>query len=253
MMTAESLKVYLSYSQQDKHFAEKLMRELLAQQPNIVLFSPSTIVVGESWIEQIKQQMENANLFVIVFSKNSKDNPWLGYELGYALSQREKKSVRVVPIVVGDAEGVSLNLLWDTSFLTYKDDQSIDKLVRDILSAPQNVTRFETSNEFENEFIYGKRRALDALHRAQSTERFSKERRFVGIFILALTLAVVGSFVWAPIYGGEVAKNIFVLLGSMVTAILSGAVGFYFGRGSSSEPHGGEREGHQTKNGGSNE
>ncbi|MGW8158711.1 MAG: toll/interleukin-1 receptor domain-containing protein [Desulfoprunum sp.] len=102
-MTSDK-KVFLSHSHNDKEFAERLARELIAQGQD-VWFDKWDIQPGDSIVSKIFEEgLANAAAFAIVLSKESVRSSWVREELNVATIRRIEDLVRVIPILKEDVE-----------------------------------------------------------------------------------------------------------------------------------------------------
>jgi hypothetical protein len=79
----EAIRVFLSYSQEDKKFVER-MRNILTHRPDVQLFQPEMLTAGEDWRGRLREELLNCNLFMILLSPDSVNSEWVLSELGAA-------------------------------------------------------------------------------------------------------------------------------------------------------------------------
>src|SRR6266704_145123 len=93
------MRVFLSYSEKDKPFAEKLRAELERRQ--IETWSPETALApGESWANPIRDAIQTSDAVVAILSPESIKSTWVNSELALALSDRMKGNRRpLIPIL----------------------------------------------------------------------------------------------------------------------------------------------------------
>jgi hypothetical protein len=76
--------VFISYNHKDNEIAERLALELVRH--NIKLWKDSwRIGVGDSLIQKIRDGLEGAQFFCVIFSKNSLESEWVKREITAAL------------------------------------------------------------------------------------------------------------------------------------------------------------------------
>ena len=79
----EALRVFLSYAAADRTQAQKLQR-LLAQRPNVRIFTMEALSAGEDWESRLKEELSQCQVFILILSPNSVDSGWVLSELGAA-------------------------------------------------------------------------------------------------------------------------------------------------------------------------
>ena len=93
-------KAFLSYSHADKELATKLANTLRASGVD-VWFDKWDILPGDSLIQKIFEEgLANADVFMVLVSKNSVNSRWVRQELDVALVKRIEGITRVIPVVV---------------------------------------------------------------------------------------------------------------------------------------------------------
>lgn len=90
----KALRVFLSYSEADKTYARKL-RSSLSQRLNLQIFTAETLSAGEDWVSQLKDELSQCDIFVVLLSPDSVDSKWLLHELGAAWALNKP----IIPIV----------------------------------------------------------------------------------------------------------------------------------------------------------
>src|SRR3989339_139439 len=102
-MTSDK-KVFISYSNNDRDFADRLANALMALGQDI-WFAKWDIQPGDSIISKIFEEgLANAKAFAIILSKESVRSSWVREELNQATMYRIENLVRVIPIIKEDVE-----------------------------------------------------------------------------------------------------------------------------------------------------
>src|SRR5512136_1007206 len=89
--------VFISYSRKDIAFA-RLIQESLKQSQVDTWIDWERIPVGEKWWPEIREAIENANVFMFIISNNSIGSNVCKDEIDLAL----KNNKRIIPIIVDD-------------------------------------------------------------------------------------------------------------------------------------------------------
>lgn len=98
---AEPIKVFVSYAQPDRSFAEALVFEL--DRAGVDVWSDRELQFGQLWEEQIASALSAANVFVLVVSPQYLTANWSMVEMGAALA-RAREGAIVVPVTTGPVE-----------------------------------------------------------------------------------------------------------------------------------------------------
>ncbi|MEO1256833.1 MAG: toll/interleukin-1 receptor domain-containing protein [Bacteroidota bacterium] len=92
--------VFVSYSRQDKDFANRLVNRLEIDRRDVWV-DWQDIPRGEQWINEIKSGIENTNNFVFVVTRNSLTSEICHLEIEHA----RKQNKRIIPIIRQKIEG----------------------------------------------------------------------------------------------------------------------------------------------------
>ncbi len=126
-------KVFISHARADRPFAEKLTKVLSAQ--NIETFSDTTLVAGARFEEQVRQQINMADLVILVLSGHTQKSEFIKAEQRAALSGGK----RIVPILLD--QGGRENLVWpliaDRQAIEIDSATDLTKLVETIARDPE--------------------------------------------------------------------------------------------------------------------
>lgn len=91
-------KLFISYSNVDIEFVEKLIKEIELYRVNI-LFDKHELNVGDNIHQKLNELVENCDYFLVVISENSNSSQWLQKEIELAVNSNKK----VLPVIVDDA------------------------------------------------------------------------------------------------------------------------------------------------------
>ena len=93
-----TLRVFLSYAAADSADTLKV-RSLLAQQPNLRIFTRDTLSAGEDWVSKLKNELSSCDIFMVLLSPNSVGSSWVLQELGAAWALEKP----IIPVVTHPA------------------------------------------------------------------------------------------------------------------------------------------------------
>jgi hypothetical protein len=89
--------VFLSHSNQDRGFVDELANELNRHGVR-VWYSPTDIMGGQQWHDEIGSALRRCDWFVIVLSPRSVESPWVKSELMYVFRHNRLRD-RVIPLL----------------------------------------------------------------------------------------------------------------------------------------------------------
>jgi len=98
-----SLRVFVSYSHQDRTLAREIANILRDAGMDAML--DESMQVGEGFHDQIKNFISHAHIFLPVLTKGAGSRKWVQQEIGYAVAMR----VPVAPVAVGSDPGEFLH------------------------------------------------------------------------------------------------------------------------------------------------
>nr|VFK54758.1 MAG: TIR domain-containing protein [Candidatus Kentron sp. TUN]VFK59592.1 MAG: TIR domain-containing protein [Candidatus Kentron sp. TUN] len=76
-------KVFISYSTHDLKQIE-LLREQIARTPIEVFIARDSIPPSQELTSRIKSEIQECDLFIVLWSRNAKDSEWISQEIGQA-------------------------------------------------------------------------------------------------------------------------------------------------------------------------
>jgi hypothetical protein len=101
--TKKPVTIFYSYSHKDEEIRDELEKHLsiLKRQEIISEWHDRKIEGGQEWIEQIDQQLQSANIILLLVSSDFlASNYCYGKELRIAMERHEKGEARVIPIII---------------------------------------------------------------------------------------------------------------------------------------------------------
>jgi HJR/Mrr/RecB family endonuclease len=123
-------KIFISYSYEDKEFAEWL-KDNLQGLGHEIWYDQQEIQLGDSIKKKIIGGIQSSSIFIVILSNSSKNSDWVRYELNSALlSNAINKGIKIFPIKIDDSEIPS-----DLSNYLYADfsksrSQGLDTLIQ---------------------------------------------------------------------------------------------------------------------------
>ncbi|HMX37976.1 MAG TPA: toll/interleukin-1 receptor domain-containing protein [Ferruginibacter sp.] len=104
---ARKLKVFLSYSHEDENMKNILDKNLvmLKRSDKIDVWQDRAIKAGEVWDEQIRRELEAADIILLLISVDFNNSQYIwNKELKTAMERHERGEARVIPIILRTCE-----------------------------------------------------------------------------------------------------------------------------------------------------
>ena len=94
-------KVFISFIHEEEEYAERIhvfIREVLGTAVTSFLASDRyQVLAGDLWLEKIKEELDQAEILVLMLSKSSVKRPWVNFEAGAAWIANKK----IIPVCFG--------------------------------------------------------------------------------------------------------------------------------------------------------
>jgi len=132
-------KVFISYSSKDTTKVEQVKK--IFDNSSIDFFeAEQSILLGESILNEIKSNIKSCDLFLLLWSRNSKKSEWVQKEIGIAIS--EEKSI--IPVILDKKIPVP-DFLKDIKYLKFDDDpeEALELLRRNVFNRAQKKAQQE--------------------------------------------------------------------------------------------------------------
>src|SRR5437660_962693 len=101
--SAQAVKVFYSYAREDEILREDLEKHLfpLTRQKLITTWADTVINAGQNWEEEIKRNLETADIILLLVSANFMASDFCyGFEMQRALQRHQAREARVIPIIL---------------------------------------------------------------------------------------------------------------------------------------------------------
>ncbi len=124
------VKIFISYAREDEKYKDELELRLkpFKMNGNIESWNDREILPGADWDENIKSQIENANVMLFLISPNFIGSDYINaVEIKRALERHQEKEVIIIPIIIRHS---------DFSFLKISKFQALPKDGKPISSWP---------------------------------------------------------------------------------------------------------------------
>lgn len=99
----DPIEVFISYSHQDDELKESFVTHLanLKRQKKITAWSDRAIEGGEEWDTQIKQQLESAQIILLLISPDFMASDYCyDMEMQRAIARHDEGTARVIPVIL---------------------------------------------------------------------------------------------------------------------------------------------------------
>lgn len=169
-------RVFLSYSRNDELYVSYLKKILHDNDLEIITIE-NNVVSDNSIKEAINNAIKAADIFILVFSKNSMNSMYFNYELNYSIGYLNNlKSRTIIPIVLDDVK-----LPFDISSIRYIniDKTNIEKSMDRVLAeVNKSLGRHKAEIEKKIEIAENVERNLDE-YLDEPLKDLKKERKWL--------------------------------------------------------------------------
>ena len=121
------MKVFLSYSEEDREVAKQLSSQL-AKSGFEVWDRAEALFPGDNWPLRIGEALQESNAMVVLISPKSMKSDWVRHEIDYALGSARYKG-RLIPVVLKPTRGMPWIL---KKFPMVQLQQGLPKAIRQI-------------------------------------------------------------------------------------------------------------------------
>lgn len=179
----DSTEIFICYAHEDGLWKNELLDHLRSLQREPIVWSDEQIEGGDDWLKEIEQAMSEAQVAIVLISRDSLGSKFIrSKEVPYLLERRAEEGVKVIPLLVRDCphkahewlKGMQLRPK-DGEPLSGRRKHTIEKLLTDLVYEVVNALD-ESAGEPEQESSAGpgkdRARSLkDDLRRASEAGR----------------------------------------------------------------------------------
>ena len=129
------MNVFISYADEDKQLGEYI--KCLFEKNNATAFlSHISLILGEDWKENILENLREADLFLVILTKNSVNSVAVMHEIGGALASNKK----IIPVVFNiDFKEIPV---WIRTYQGKKFEDFTDKSLKNIVKKFNRIPKF---------------------------------------------------------------------------------------------------------------
>jgi hypothetical protein len=168
-------KIYFSYSHSDSDLVQKLANKLVETGHEV--FIDRNILPGTKWQNTLSKALREADVVIIIFSKESISSRWLMSETGAALGYfRERNKPKVIPIIIDDID--IPDIISDIQAL-FASRNEMNLLTNDLIRILDNLTGQLNAQEDERKEIQYKVKLTAAEYIEKSlTDLNQREKKY---------------------------------------------------------------------------
>jgi TIR domain-containing protein len=136
MAMAKKFDVFLSYARPDASVARALATSLKKRGAS-VWFDSAELALGDDWASAIERNLASSKTVVFLVSDSFRRSQWSNYEMGVALGKSEASDIRIIPVLLKDADPSALpSLLRSYQFLKLAPSaQAIEQVADQVVQA----------------------------------------------------------------------------------------------------------------------
>lgn len=90
-------RVFLSYAQSDRRFAERLAKDLAAA--GFAVWSGQDVLPGDNWARKTGEALDESDAMVVIVSPDAAKSEWVRREVEFALGS-PRYAGRLIPVVI---------------------------------------------------------------------------------------------------------------------------------------------------------
>jgi hypothetical protein len=94
--------VFISYSHKDRNTVKALTDAF--NRYGISYWSDQEIRVGDNWMKEIENALNQASLFIIMVSPDFVASNWAMYEIGHAIARSKETGTKIIPLIVREGK-----------------------------------------------------------------------------------------------------------------------------------------------------
>jgi hypothetical protein len=222
--------VFLSYASEDRVNAEAIRSELERIGIDVIPWD-QVLTPGRYWAAQIGHAIESADTFVVLLSKAATKSEWVQFEIAAAIAAEAKSDdKKVIPIILEPGTRPPALLAPYLAIETSKPEEvgSVAEALKRVLT--ETPKRADKARERD-----AARQQLDSLRTALEDEQTrydtvmqrKQSRAVIAIVMVTLLAATVGATF--AVSSGKLPYAVLSSLVASLVAVISTAVGYYFG------------------------
>jgi len=108
------ISIFVSYSQKDREFVKRLVRDLENRVPELRIFYDLLLPAGSSWADTLSKEIESADIVLAVLSPDYLVSEWGRKESEVAMLRMTEGNARLLPIMYRtcDVKGFLSSITW---------------------------------------------------------------------------------------------------------------------------------------------
>jgi len=182
------INVFIAYCRKDVKYLDKLriaLKVLIRQNENLVIWDDREVDAGTAWEEEIKTNLQKANITLLLVSSNSLASDYFhDKEMKKALERHERRETIVIPIILKDCPWELSNLA-DIQALP-KDGKPID-LWEHESSAYANIVR-ELSKKINKVKARRNKKQVHRMFETNTVKNIRSKGLRISLFVILLFL-----------------------------------------------------------------
>jgi uncharacterized membrane protein len=222
--------IYLSYTDSDKEFANKLTADLKREGFSVWL-DQEQIPAGANFIESILAAIGNSNNYLALVSSKSSESPWASTELATALAAKEQSPGRKIIPIIAEPDIQVPPFLRQFKAIDLSSNEKYQKQFPELLNAIKSEPRLgplpaPDALKRHEEIAPGMAELIISMAQSEQHHRWETERQLIhggNTFKYALAGALFAVLLIATIaiFGeGTPAGDIFKYLSGFVIGVL---------------------------------
>lgn len=141
------MKIFISYSHQDKKHADLISESLVAAGHEIWIDSLK-LRAGDNWLSKINEGIKEADAFILIISGNSLSSEWVSKEISaIALGELSKGRTRIIPVLVDKSTVPQYLAQYQYVDLSMDFEIGISRIVQALSETPDKISLGEKKDK----------------------------------------------------------------------------------------------------------
>jgi len=202
------MRVFISYSHEDKQIVKRISEDLRRQGVQAWL-DEDLISPGEQWIDKLSEAFESSDAILVIMSRNTAESRWQTSEIALAVAtQRKDPSKRIIPVLVDRQADVPFflkDLVYCDLSSEDKYEQSFELLLHTLTKPPKVIMDMKETDRRKIAMI----KVQKELHR-HDVEMLDR-RKLIWMSTVGVTVTVLAALATLLAFSVTAGVSIFVV------------------------------------------
>jgi TIR domain len=192
------MRVFIGYSSKEKALAHLLVQALTKH--GHIVWNNEQILPGEQWFQKIKSAVEDCEVFIPIFSQETKDSLYLSMEISLAVASRIAGEPKIIVPVRATPNATPPFFLQDIQWADFSNPAHFDENVKQVLSAlkikPETQKKYIDAIATREKMLDFGQRFLNEQIKASEARRSAVTKMMTLSFAITMLLTLLGGIVF---------------------------------------------------------